>query len=169
MSSISKLNQSLDFKLRMMKLYSELRFPFSKSKRKQLRSLIEEKLCTKKIDFQVESSFDQNSVPIFIISYNRLSYVQQTIAVLEKYNLTNIHIIDNNSDYQPLLDYLGSLKYQVHFLKKNYGHRVLWDCEEFRHYVEDDLYIVTDPDLEFNPNLPKDFIVQLYKLLGSYP
>ena len=78
-----------------------------------------------------------NEIPVFIISYNRLSYIEQMIEQLEKYGMRNIHIIDNASTYPPLLRYYDTLKYDVIRMKENLGHMVFWKSNIFEKYRND--------------------------------
>ena len=105
---------------------------------------------------------------IFIINYNRLSYLQYFVEQLEKFGLTNIHIIDNNSSYPPLLEYYQKSKYDVIYMKENLGHMVFWKSDAFKEYRRD-FYVVTDPDLEFAENCPDDFMEVFFEKLKKYP
>lgn len=122
----------------------------------------------KKYKFKPRNTKRLYDIPVFIISFNRLSYVKQTITWLKKYNFTNIHIIDNNSSYPPLLEYYKTCPATVHYMDKNYGHKVFWDCGKFKDVIKNSMYIVTDPDIEPNKNLPKDFIIDMYRVLGEH-
>lgn len=117
-------------------------------------------------------SYDFNDVyntPVFIISYNQLSYVKQMVDWLKKYGFKNIHIVDNQSSYKPLLNYLNKSDCIVHHMDKNYGHTVVWDSGEFDDIINNKCYIVSDCDIAPNQKLPKDFIKHLYKILCTYP
>ena len=48
---------------------------------------------------------DAKQIPIVINNFNRLGYLKRLIASLESRGYKNIHIIDNNSTYPPLLEY----------------------------------------------------------------
>ncbi len=109
-----------------------------------------------------------NDIPVFIISYNRLSYLEQFIPQLEKHGMTNIHIIDNCSTYPPLLDYYKKCPYDIIYMKKNKGHMVFWNSEEFDNY-RSDFYIVSDPDLEILETCPNDFLTFFFEKLWKYP
>ena len=109
-----------------------------------------------------------NDIPVFIISYNRLSFVKQSVDWMITYGLKNIHIIDNNSTYPPLLEYFKTCPCTVHRMNKNWGHEVLWLCGKFDKILKKTPYIVSDPDIEPNKNLPKDFLFQMYNILGQY-
>ena len=101
--------------------------------------------------------------PVFVISYNLLTYVRDTVEFLRNYNC-HIHILDNKSTYGPLIDYLTSLQTEsnitVHFLEKNYGHRVVFQ-NQWRQYAVRGLYFLTDPDLAFPKSLPHTFLDDL--------
>jgi len=92
---------------------------------------------------------------------------------LRKYS-TNIHIIDNMSNFPPLLDYLTKLEKEgvvtVHRMNKNYGHRV-FEIDEARQIIPElnsEKYVITDPDLILNPNIPTNFIDILSTLSDTY-
>ncbi|MBP2657690.1 MAG: hypothetical protein H6Q69_722 [Firmicutes bacterium] len=108
-------------------------------------------------------------IPIFIISFNRLNYLQQLISRLEKDDYTNIIILDNASTDQVLLKYLHSLPYKAHFFDNNYGHMVLWDCGLFNDIIENNYYVLTDPDILPIDECPSDYIKYFYDLLNRYP
>lgn len=156
------------------KIIANIRFPFSKSSRNLFKDTFIKDTCGNIIYKRVnkdskECYFDSNDIPIFIISFNNLTYLKNTISTLEKYKLKNIHVIDNHSDYVPLLEYLNNLPYKVHMMDKNWGHRVLWDSHLFDDVIFNQMYVVTDPDLEFNPELPDTFIYHMYKILLQFP
>lgn len=152
-------------KKKLLKLTSIIAHPFNSKKRKKMRK----EFINTKNSFIPSPNFNAANIPVYIISYNRLSYVQQMIQWLEHYNLKNIHIIDNNSSYPPLLKYLESLTYTVYHMDKNYGHRVFWECGLFDNIIEKSMYILSDPDIAPNDNLPSDFIYELYRILGEHP
>lgn len=87
---------------------------------------------------------------------------------LEKYGVTNIHIVDNASTYPPLLRYLEKTPYTVHHLQQNYGHMVVWKSGLFDDIITHQAYVVTDPDIEANPNLPPDFLSRMFHVLKEY-
>lgn len=107
-------------------------------------------------------------IPIFIISFNRLSYLENLITKLENMGYTNIKIIDNASSYPPLLEFYEKIPYKVFRLKENMGHMVFWKSELFNEYRKD-LYVVTDPDILPLEDCPKDFMRVFYLYLKKYP
>lgn len=109
-----------------------------------------------------------NNIPVFLISYNRLSYIRQMIEQLEKYNFNNIYIIDNCSTYEPLLDYYKMCGHKVFYMKENCGHMVFWKSNTFSKYRKN-FYIVSDPDLEILDSCPDNFIEFMFNTLYKYP
>lgn len=98
----------------------------------------------------------KKNIPVVIIGYNQYSYIKNMVEQLEKYT-SDIIVIDNNSDYQPLLNYYkNDFKYTLLKQKTNFGHDVY--SYDFVQNLIGDIYILTDPDLQFNSKLPKDFI-----------
>lgn len=108
-------------------------------------------------------------IPIFIISYNRLEPLRQCIERYERDGYKNIYILDNASDDPVLIEYLKRLKYEVYFLEKNWGHHVLWDCGLFDDIIENQYYVLTDPDILPIDECPSDYIEIFYKILQKYP
>ena len=62
---------------------------------------------------------DPKAIPIIINNRNRYTFLLQLIEALELRGYTNIHILDNDSDYPPLLEYYARTKHSVHFLNAN--------------------------------------------------
>lgn len=116
----------------------------------------------------IKTEDEISNIPVFIISFNRLSYLQSMIASLKKVGISNIHIIDNASTYPPLLDYYKNIPYDVIYMDKNYGSRVFWESDVFDRY-RNDFYIVSDSDLELLDECPQNVIYTLFKTLGKYP
>jgi len=108
---------------------------------------------------------EKKNIPAVIIGYNLYSYVSKMVKQLERYT-SDIIIVDNASTYPKLLNYYkNEFKYTLLRQKKNLGHVV---------YLEDSLqnlvgntYLLTDPDLLFNINLPENFIEEL-KTISDY-
>ena len=74
-------------------------------------------------------------IPIIINNRNRLTFLQELIESLEAKGYRNIFIIDNNSNYQPLLNYYESCPYKIFRLDKNIGYLALWKTNIYKHFV----------------------------------
>lgn len=109
----------------------------------------------------------QSEIPIVIIAYNNFFFVRKYIEQCRRLS-TKILILDNKSEYQPLLDFYKSLKHdsqvEVMLLDKNYGHKVYLIFKNFL----PDTYVLSDPDLQLNPNMPNNAIDILYDISEHY-
>lgn len=113
---------------------------------------------------------DPLSIPIIIINYNQLHDLKKLLSFLFQRNFKNIIIIDNQSDYPPLLSYYQEIGNQVtvEIMDKNYGHMVFFENAKLQKKYGKGYYIVTDADIIPNPNLPKDFMQKLIQILHKY-
>lgn len=106
------------------------------------------------------------SVPIIIISYNNYLYVDNTIKQIKKLNpWSPIIIIDNNSNDVDTTDYLAHLK-DILVIRNEYN-RGPWVDKINNTMIYDlmpDKFVLTDPDLEYNPKLPNNFVDILSQL-----
>ena len=109
------------------------------------------------------------AIPIFIISYNRLFDLQKCITRLESDGYKNLIIVDNASTDEPLLDYLHTIPYKVHFLDKNWGPYVVWKSHLFDDVILNQYYVVTDPDIIPIENCPSDYLECFYEILQEFP
>jgi len=108
----------------------------------------------------------KKNISVLIIGYNQFTYIKNMVSQLEKYT-NDIVIIDNNSSYEPLLNYYkNEYKYSLLKMDKNYGHKIYE--KDFLKGIFGDLYILTDPDLEFNKNLPNNFIEEMINISTYY-
>jgi hypothetical protein len=110
-----------------------------------------------------------NNIPFVIICWNNLTFVKNFVNQIKKYK-RKIIILNNNSEYELLYKYFIDIKnelgdlIEIRTLDKNYGHivyRTLYNTLP-------DVYILSDPDLELNKNLPDNFVEILYELSNKY-
>lgn len=117
----------------------------------------------------IDKHLNLSKIPIVIISWNSLTLVRNFVDQVIKLP-NNIIILDNNSSYPPLHQYYNiiekKLKNRIKIirLKENYGHQVYLKRQD----LLPRLYILSDPDLELNPNMPKNVSNILYKLSRKY-
>jgi hypothetical protein len=107
--------------------------------------------------------------PIFITCRDRLTSLVNLVRWLEKAGCQRIVLIDNNSLYSPLLEYLAHSPHTVIRYKKNFGHRVAWRCGIIKKIATDVPYVVTDPDVLPGPTCPLTLLDKLYNILRDYP
>ena len=106
-------------------------------------------------------SFGDEDVPIFVPVFEQVSYAEFMVSQLTGLGLSNFVLCDNASTYVPMQRYLEkvSKEHRVCYLDKNYGPRIYSD-KELLPYMPD-WFIVTDPDLIFNKDLPNNFIEKM--------
>ena len=106
--------------------------------------------------------------PVIINNFNRLDYLRQLLAWLEKAGMKKVFILDNASSYPPLLDFYRTCKYPVFILNENVGHTAFWDTN-FALLFKNQHYILTDPDVVPIEECPLNVIEYFYELLDKYP
>ena len=126
---------------------------------------------------EIKENYEKkNIIPILIISYNNHKYVANTIRQIININASlenSITIIDNNSDNNDTIQYLKDIVniyngIKIIYNKTNSGPWVTDSNNVDIYNSMPDKFILTDPDLEFNSNLPTNFIDILVELSNTY-
>jgi hypothetical protein len=115
-------------------------------------------------------------IPVIIVSYNNHIYVENTINQIITINpgyQENIIIMDNNSSDPNTIEYINNIV-NTSFVKviRNEHNNGPWVMHHINPHIYDtmpDKFILTDPDLEFNKNLPSNFIEIIDELSNKYP
>ena len=110
----------------------------------------------------------KDEIPCFVVAYNNPSYLLNMVQQLIAMGLTPI-IFDNKSsceDTRALLKRLHPNKAHVINVGRNLGHKVGFLPGIYEHMP--DVFAYTDPDLQFNKNLPSNFIDKLHELTERY-
>lgn len=105
-------------------------------------------------------------IPIILNNFNRLTTTKKLADELSKLGYTNIHILDNNSTYQPLLDWYKDCPYKVVLLGKNYGQLAIYNSDYINKFEGWVAY--SDSDIELNPNCPQGFIETMCQGADKY-
>ena len=111
---------------------------------------------------------DFKQIPIIINNYNRLTTTTKLIEALEKRGYTNIHILDNQSNYPPLLEFYKTTPYKVYHLKKNFGSKAFWKSGIWYQFMASN-FVLTDSDVVPVEECPDNFLEYFYNLLKKYP
>lgn len=109
------------------------------------------------------------SIPIFIISYNRVTDLKRCIYRYEQDGYKNLIILDNKSTNEELLSFYKETAYKVIHLPENYGHLAFWNCGLFTDVIANDYYVVTDPDILPDDECPGNYVEFFYNILQDYP
>ena len=104
-------------------------------------------------------------VPIFVNVRDRLTDLRALVGWLERAGHERITLLDNDSEYPPLLDYLDETPHAVVRLGENLGARAIWEAG----LVPDDEFCVyTDPDVVPLDECPPDAVERLVGLLHRH-
>lgn len=103
----------------------------------QLRRLVR-RITTRRVQYT-------GTIPVMIICRDRVEPLRELVAWLEAEGMTNLHLLDNDSTYPPLLDYLESTTHSVVRLGRNVGHTSPW-LSELDH-LRRGPFVVTDCDV----------------------
>lgn len=105
-------------------------------------------------------------IPIILNNFNRLSTTKKLADDLYKLGYTNIHILDNNSTYPPLLDWYKNCPYKVELLGKNHGQLAIYNSDYINNFNGWVAY--SDSDIELNVDCPKGFIETMIQGADKY-
>jgi len=109
-------------------------------------------------------------IPIVIICYNNYKYVENTINQIIKINPSlrnDVIIMNNNSTDINTINYLSQTDIKI----VNRNNEGPWINDYYNrdfYYALPQKFVLTDPDLEFNENLPSNFIDILSELSDKY-
>jgi len=111
----------------------------------------------------------KGEMPVMIICYNNGVYVENLVRQLNGFDITPV-VIDNRSSDQKTLTTLAQLAAEkqayIAYSEKNFGHFVGLLDPIYQQLPNHFAY--TDPDLDLNKNLPKDFLQKLINLTNEY-
>jgi hypothetical protein len=111
-------------------------------------------------------------IPIFINNFNRLTCLKLLVDWFEKAGHRRIFIIDNNSDYSPLINYYNLLEQKKHTvirLEVNAGHLALWEMNLLEKNNISSEFIYTDSDVVPCSFCPLTAIKHLQDILNQHP
>lgn len=107
--------------------------------------------------------------PVFIPVRDRLSFLLELLAWLEQAGQRDIWLIDNDSTYPPMVDFLDSTHHHVVRTSRNMGHRSPWLSGTVQRHAHGRYFIVTDPDVVPDPACPPDVLDVFLALLDEFP
>ena len=107
-----------------------------------------------------------STIPIILNNFNRLSTTKKLADDLYNLGYTNIHILDNNSTYPPLLNWYDNCPYTVERLKSNLGQLSIYNSGYINKFSGWVAY--SDSDIELNPNTPGGFVEKMIEIAEKY-
>jgi hypothetical protein len=110
------------------------------------------------------------SVPVFITCRDRVDCLRVLVDRLEKMSgIGPIVLVDNDSAWPPMVDYLAATPHEVVRLGENVGHRAIWEKGVHEPLRTSGPFVVTDPDVIPDDECPADAVDHLLELLETYP
>lgn len=108
-------------------------------------------------------------IHVFLVAYNNGSYVSNMVAQLARYGIKPI-IFDNKSTDSETVSHLDRIHHDesgtVIRCKRNFGHLV--GFLEPHYSVLPEVFAYSDPDLQFSPHMPHEFLEILAKISETY-
>lgn len=108
-------------------------------------------------------------VPVFITVRDRLEPLRRLVEWLERAGGVDITLVDNDSAYPPLLEWLAGSPHRVVHTGRNLGPRVAWLTGLVQRVGLQRPYVVTDPDVVPDEECPSDLLDHLAAVLASHP
>ena len=120
-------------------------------------------------DLEKALAENREEIPVLVVSYNNAKYVQNTVHQLRTYGIKPI-VIDNCSTDENSLNILHEIEAagdaQIVFSEHNFGYLVGFLNPVYK--VLPELFAYTDPDLQFHPDLPQNFLSVLAEVTEQY-
>lgn len=108
----------------------------------------------------------ERSIPVIINNRNLVTWVQEMVRRIERYaSVGEIVIVDNASDYEPLLDWYETKPCRIVRLQENLGHYSPWSSGTVARFKSGS-YVVTDPDMGLETT-PDDTLLHLQSKLDA--
>lgn len=104
-------------------------------------------------------------IKAFVVTRNMTYTLKNTVEFLKKEPRVEITIIDNDSTYEPTLNYYNEIPdINIHCVCHNGGPYVLWHAVP--HLKNDNFFIVTDSDCTYD-NVPADWLDKMLHALNN--
>ncbi len=107
-------------------------------------------------------------IPVFIILRDRVNNLVHLVKWLEKTNQAEIILVNNDSTYPPLIEYLIASKHKVYNLKSNHSKWAPWK-EGLIEKHPSDYFAVCDPDMLPILECPLSMLEYMVDALDGHP
>ncbi len=117
------------------------------------------------------AKYDDSMFPLVIPVFNNPTYLKNFYKQVKEMPFSRIEIYDNASTYPPMVQLLKELakepKVKIINLEKNAGPHYVLRTPEIYETMEE-VFCLSDPDIEFSKSLPADFLEVLYGLTTKH-
>jgi FkbM family methyltransferase len=109
------------------------------------------------------------SIPMIIPVFNNPSYTENMVQQLVDRGFDNICLIDNGSTSEAMLATLERAEKYATVIRSGHNHGPRHTILNTEHYnLLPEFFCVTDPDLEFQPQMPEDFVSELARITEHF-
>jgi hypothetical protein len=108
-------------------------------------------------------------IPVFVPVRDRVAPLRRLVAWFEQIGGAELWLLDNQSTYPPLVDYLEASPHHVVPLHRNLWNVAPWLSGLVYEVAHDRHFIVSDPDTVPDESCPSDVFDHLVELLDRYP
>jgi len=101
-----------------------------------------------------------SAIPVYVVAFNNVTHVRHMVTCLLACGIAkDVRVVDNASTCPKLQEFLDGIaasrsEVTVQRMVRNYGHTVCQTAVTDKPPV----YVVTDPDLHFNPSMPSNVL-----------
>lgn len=108
-------------------------------------------------------------LPIFIPTFNNPSYCRMMVDQLLGLGLSRIILIDNASSSAEMRQLLDAMESKANVIRLRHNAGPKYFARNWFFYLRlPQIFCVTDPDIQFNPGLPPDFLQTLAGLTEEH-
>jgi hypothetical protein len=115
-------------------------------------------------------------LPVYLNARDRVTDLRELVAWFERAGHQRITILDNDSTYEPLLEFYEQTPHTVVRLGENWGSQALWRSagrftrfNDGGHAPADEWFVYSDPDVVPIAECPLDAVWVLKETLMRYP
>ena len=116
---------------------------------------------------KIKEYANSDKMLVIIPVFNQKWLLENTIKKLRRLELSNIIIFDNGSTYPPLLHFYLKTEIPVCVFPSNPGPRHFVKCSAIWQQLPN-IFIATDPDLEYPDEIPKTVVQDLIDLTSKH-
>ena len=108
-------------------------------------------------------------IPVFVPVFNNPTYAANMLRQLKTLGIRNVFLVDNASTFPGMNTFLDQVAGEATVIRlpDNKGPHDLV-LSETNYACLPDVFCVSDPDLQFNPAMPKDFLFDLLTLTNKF-
>ena len=107
--------------------------------------------------------------PVFIIVRDRIEPLRQLLNWLEHANQHEVWLVDSDSTYPPVVEFLATTELRVVRSERNWGNRAPWLTGTIQRHARDRYFVVSDPDILPDEACPLNALDHFRSILNRHP